>query len=640
MQPSFNKRLILSTLTLGLLLQGTARKTLAQNEAAPSKCDATRAFLLIDQQLEEAKKIEATNKKIAVMIRAADLLWKAKESQARKIFAEAFDLAEQHFKEKGDESIRDGRSLTLLPDQRFLVMQAIARRDGGWAKQLAARISEETRKQAEATASEAKNKTSEGYQQKVEDKLLQMAISTAATDPQTAAAFIRSTFSYPLSSSIARALYEILNVNQPVADQLYQEAVRNYAQAPINEFLLLAAYPFQRERNIGAEMYMSGFGKPNSQTPNAALQRLFIETLMRRAEATLKLPEQPISGVYKLPEISQLIIALEHLESIAAQYQPAYVERLVELKTFLNGALTPEMRQALGQIKNQHDDIALRQDSNGDAFAKYSDQAEREANPENRERPLAFAVMGASTTINLDMVLSLIRKIDDEKLRQQLLTFTYFKRTQQAIKDGDFFQASQLVKQVEQLDLRAYLAYEIAAAALKKENEKPRARDTLDEVLLLAYKAPHTNEKARTLLGVVFLYAKIEPLRAFEVMTEAVKTINNLDNPNFSTGYVQQKIEGKYFSSFHSYEVEGFDLEKVFRLLAPLDFEGALYRARSFDDRAQRSLAILSLAASCLEELERQKPQEDKKKKSAEPATNPPSEEVKKRVPRQPKSDN
>jgi hypothetical protein len=260
----------------------------------------------------------------------------------------------------------------------------------------------------------------------------------------------------------------------------------------------------------------------------------------------------------------------------------------------------------------------------GDAFATYSEQAERESNPEKREQAWAFAVLNASEEINIDDLTSVARKIEDEKLRNQLLTFIYFKRTQKAIKDGQFFDASQLVKKVEQLDFRAYLSYETAAAALKKEEEKSRAKEILEEVLELAYKAPSTNEKARTLLGVTYLYAKLDKIRAFEVMAEAVKIINSLSNPDFSTAHIMQKIEGKQFSSFHAYSVEGFNLETVFRLLAPLDFDGALYRARSLDDKSQRALAVLALAASCLEELERIKKQDaEKKKKGKEPSAKP-----------------
>jgi hypothetical protein len=630
-------RILLSSIALMLI---TCFITTAQQQPEKSVCDAERAVLLAEKQVEEAKAIEQPPKQIAVMIRAADVLWKAQPASARKIFADAFDLAEKHFKEKGDESKREGRSLTLFPDQRFVVMQAIAKRDGAWAKQLALRVAEETRKQAEAAAKDAKTATAETYRQSVQDKILSLAVSTAPVDSPTAIALIRNTFSYPVSSSLPFTLNMLRDVNEAATDQLYQDAVKNYAAGPINELFYLAAYPFLRDRIIGPEMYMSGFGKPKTETPNPALQQLFIETLLYRAEATLKLPEQPTSGANKLPEVSQLIVALTHLESIAAQYQPAYVNRIVEMKAFLNAALNTEMRQTLAGVTRQQDDVATRMGNNGDAFTKYSEQAEHESNPAKREMALAFAVLNAADSVSLDTLTRTARKVDDDNLRNQLLTFVYFKRAQKAIKEGDFFQAGQLAKNVEQLDLRAYLSYEAAAAALKKEEDKPRAKDILDEVLAIAYKAPNTNEKARTLLGVVYLYAKLEPIRAFEVMTEAVKTVNNLENPNFSTSFVQQKIEGKEFSSYYGYSVEGFDLEKVFRLLAPLDFEGALYRARSFDDRSHRALAILALASSCLEELEKTKKQQEEKKNPAEPTLSPKPEEVKKKVSDKPQVNN
>jgi hypothetical protein len=578
-------------------------------------CDEERAVLLAEKQVEEVSTLDQPQKQIAVMIRAGDVLWNAQPSAARKIFTDAFELAEKVFKEKGDESKRDGKLLIQVPDQRFVVMRAIAKRDGAWAKQLAVRVAEETRKQAEQAASEAKVQARETYRESLQDKILYLAITTAPVDKATAASLIRSTFAYPISRSLPRAFYALAEVNQADADQLYQEALRTYANAPVNEFLFLSAYPFVRDRIIGAEMYMNGWGQPKNVQPTPALQQLFIEALLRRAEANIKTPEQQINGAYKLSESSQLAIALNHLEALAAQFQPAYVSRIVEMKTYVNASLNTDMRQSLDGIVRQHDELETRIGGKGDAFAKYSEQAERETDPAKREQALAFAVLNASDEINIDDLISLTRKVDDEKLRQQLLTFVYFKRTQKAIKDGHFFEASQLAKNIEQLDFRAYLAYEMAAAALKKEEEKLRAKEILEDVLEFAYKAPSTNEKARTLLGVVHLYAKLDKIRAFEVMAEAVKTINKIDNPDFSSAFITQKIEGKQFSSYYGYQVEGFNLETVFRLLAPMDFEGALWRARSLEDKSQRALAVLALAASCLEEVERVKKQDAEKKK-------------------------
>jgi hypothetical protein len=591
----------------------------AQQKAAPC-CDEERAVLLAEKQVEEVGMLlDQPQKQIAVMVRAADVLWKTQEASARKIFTDAFALAEQRFKEKGDETAREGRAITQLPDQRFIVMHAIARRDAAWGKKLAEQIAEQSRREAEEKAADLKREaatSAQNHNVPVQDKILNLAAQLAPVDAQTSIALGRSTFANPSGDALARFLFALAEVNQDVADQFYQDALKNYARAPIAEFFSLSAYPFARERLIGPESFMHGFRLLQNVQPRSALQQLFIEAILRRADANIKNPqEQPVSGILKLPEASQLIISLYHLEALASQYQPAYVNRLQEAKAYLNASLTSDTRLSVDGLIKQQNDMEVQMSGKADNFAKYSEQAEREANPAKREQALAFAVLNASDGKPIEDLLGTARKVDDENLRKQLLTFIYFKRTQKLVKDGQFVEAMQLAKNIDQLDFRAYLAYEMALAASKKEAEKPRVREILEDVLELAYKAPGTNEKARTLLGVVSLYAKLDKTRAFEVMAEAVKTINQVDNPDFSTAFIFQKIEGKQFGSYHGYSVEGFSLETVFRLITPMDFEGALWRARSFNDKSQRGLAILAVVSSCLEENERLKKMDAEKKK-------------------------
>ena len=78
---------------------------------------------------------------------------------------------------------------------------------------------------------------------------------------------------------------------------------------------------------------------------------------------------------------------------------------------------------------------------------------------------------------------------------------------------------------------RAYLAYEIAAEALKKRDDEQAARETLTTVIAAASKADNTNERARTLLGVAHLFAKFDSASAFATMAEAIKTINRISEP-------------------------------------------------------------------------------------------------------------
>jgi hypothetical protein len=617
MKTSNFKPVLLSLLALVSLL---SISTYGQ-QAGKQVCDEGRAVLLAEKQVEEVVMLDQPQKRIAVMIRAADVLWNIQQSNARKIFTDAFALAEQRFKEKGDETAKDGSTIIRIPDQRFIVMRAIAMRDPAWAKKLAERIAEESRREAEEKTADLRREAaanSQNRQVPVQDKMLNLAAQLASVDSQTSLALARSTFNTPLSYSLAQFLYALADVRQGVADQFYQEALTNYARAPIADFLNLSAYPFVRERLIGPEIFMRGFRMPQNVEPNSGLQQLFIEGILRRAEANIKNPqEQPVSGMLKLPEASQLLIALTHLEALASQFQPSYVNRILEVKAYLNGSLNNDMRLSVNGMMRQHEEMENRLSGKGDAFLKYSQQAEHEANSEKRNQALAFAVLNASDDKEINDLIGVARKVDDENLRPQLLTFIYFKRAQKLIKEKRFVEAMQLAKNIDRLDYRAYLAYEMAAAALKNEEEKPRVREILEDVLELAYKAPGTNEKARTLLGVVHLYAKIDKTQAFKVMSEAVTIINQIENPDFFTTSITQKIEAKQFVSYRSYTVEGFSLETVFRLITPMDFEGALWRATSFTDKAQRGLAVLAVVSSCMEENERLKKIEAEKKKKA-----------------------
>src|ERR1041385_4956398 len=115
-----------------------------------SLCTRDNALEIIRQQIDAAKSFNDTVQRIAVMIRAADLLWPYQQVKARATFDEAFNLATQDFKEKGDEPRKVGRALLAeTPDQRYVVIRAIARRDPAWARNLTDEMLKKERQEAE-----------------------------------------------------------------------------------------------------------------------------------------------------------------------------------------------------------------------------------------------------------------------------------------------------------------------------------------------------------------------------------------------------------------------------------------------------------------------------------------------------------
>jgi hypothetical protein len=603
---------IVAILNLALVISALASVAQAgqQSESGQMNCDTQRALLIVGQQIDEARNLDQTNKQIPIMIRTAELLWPRQPKPAREVFANAFDLAEKRFKEKGDESHLQGPVITQVTDLRFAVLEAIARHDAPWARQLAERIAEESQREVERDVESAKREAAKAnpYAPAMADKLLNLAGALASVDGPAAVSLARGALRYPANEAIGRFLFTLATVNQATADQFYTEALAAYGNAPVGELLYFAAYPFARSRIIGPEARSSYYSLPPAFVANARLQQLFIEALLRRAQAALATPEPSAGGAARLPETAQIIIALTQLESLLPQFHPAYLERIAALKPALNAMLNTETRQRADEQLQQQNEF-----EDGGEFARNLDKAVRESNPALREQYYAYALLYAPESESLDRLLDFLQKIDDAKLRGQLSNFVYFKRTQQAIKEKRFDDAARLAAKVEQLDLRAYLAYESAAAALKEMQDRTRAREILDEVEKQALKAANTNEKARTLLGIAHLYARFDSLRAFEVMRDAIKTVNQISAPDFSSPSVTQQIAGQKFVYYVLYPVEGFSLENAFALLAPVDFDGALLMARSLDDKSIRATASLALARVCLESAAKPKKPADAK---------------------------
>jgi hypothetical protein len=607
------------------------QKLLAQSEQkqedARKICDEQQALLLIHQQVESIKSLEPTPAGIAVLIRAGDLLWPRQEEAGRTVFAKAYELAEKYFQEKGDAIRHEGRLVVSTPDQRFSVMQAIARHDSVWAKRLAEGVAEETRRQAEKARLEAQNSAAQNSRNedssKMAEKTLNLAASLLATDEKSALALASNQMAYASGHAALNFLFQLVESNPTAADQLCAQAVKSYSSASLEGLFYVAAYIFLIESNIGPSGITSMRSVPQRLSPNSALQQLFLTTLFRRAEQSLRFQSDPAAGIQQrmhFPEAAEIYLALEKLEPHIAKYQPGFSERAAAMKSTLGTALSSDVRQQADATLRQRNE-----DQSGNRFEQMLDKAERESRPELRDQYFAFAAMAASNNESADRVLDIVKKVADEKLRAQVLSYIYFKLTQEAIAKGDFDEARRLAENVEQLDHRAYLSYEIAAQSLKKLEDKVRAREVLDHVVSAASKAPNTNEKARTLLGIAHLYAGFDSIRAFEVMAEAVKTINYIENPDFSHSTITQRIEGTYFSGYRSHSVTGFSLETSFRQLAPLDFDGALLIAQGLENRPMRATAIMALATSCLENAEKslKETPEQKQKKHDKPQKQP-----------------
>ena len=579
-------------------------------------CDPARAVSLVETQLSESKMFEAVERRLSVMTRAADLLWPHERDAARGIFRQAYDLAVKDFREHENDPPPQGTGVfVVIPrvDQRFVVMNAIARRDPAWARQLAEAVAEEKRRDAEKSA----NATG-GVGQKPggAEETLDLAQSLLPVDLDSSLALARGSFRQPASYALALFLFKLAETDRAAADAFYAEALNAYGGRTVADIAYLSVYAFALNREPAPVPMALYYQPPKGFAPNARLSAMLLGALFQQVERAFRSAEAaPPEEVY-LSEHAGLLVMLTSLEPHVARLNPTLLERALALKGTATAAANAQSRERAESFSRMRDDF----DDEG-MFDRTLEQVDRERDPAKRDFSLANLVMSARNAEEFARAESLLDKVSETSLREQLASYLYFRWTQEAVKDGQIDDATRLSKKVEELDYRALLSFEIAGAALKKSNDRARAAELLDAVAADARKGPDTPAKARALLGAAHLYADFDATRASQLMREAVKVINLLPDPDFSSETIGRVLGNKLFTSYAIYNVPGVRLENAFRELGALDFESALSAANDISDKYQRALAVLGLASKCLEDS------------AAKPSTKPAPE--KKQIPKQ-----
>jgi hypothetical protein len=609
------KRLLLALLVISLLcpfqLTWAATTQQANQQASNNApvCDQTRALLLAQQQATEAKTLDQPAQRITILVRAADLIWSRQQEAARAILTEAYDVAQDEFKKKGDESHLENDLVVFYQDQRFIVLTVIARHDPQWAKRLAESAAEDTRREAEKATTSNASPFSGG------DKLIGLAFSLLAVDQQVALNLVRSSFRYPASSSLMWFLYKLAQTNASAADQLYREAINAQANPGLTELAYLAVYPFALNREAGPVPVGTYYTPPKNFVASSTLQQLFLETLFRQIEQNIKAPVSNVEGASPssdtLPESARAFIILNSLEPLIAQSQPTAIERAANLKGQLIALLNVNSQKQATEFARERQEAS----EEANTFEKLSEEAEKETDPAKQDWLIARAVWNASDRGKIEEVESLIQKTNNPKTRGQLLNWFYYKAARKAIKAGRFDQATQLIKKVETAETRALLSFELASAFLKRQGDEVRAREALLEVESLALKAPNTGERSRTLIGLVQLYARFDRLHAQELMGEVVKTINRIPDPNRENLAPQNRIDGSTFTIYLGDDTSAYNLENAFRELGSFDFESVVWQAKNLEDKFVRLNSMLAIAAPCLEKP----PTQDKPSRQEKP---------------------
>ena len=587
---------------------GTASGQTGRWAPEPSSlCGRDQALASVRQQLDASKALGDAAPRVAVMIRAADLLWPHRQDEAREVFSAAFDLAARDFGEKGDEPQREGLALLVeVPDQRYVVIRAVARRDPAWAKRLTEEVLKADRREAESSGA-ASAAARQDADLRTAAKLLEAASALLPSDPEGAAAFAAASLKFPAGIHLTIFMYHLAGADQKAADRFYRQALAAYGDRPVREFLYLSAYPFGLA-DTGDMPWSGPYFVPAAHAPDPALKRLFVRTLLRRADRALQVPPDEGDNYNGVPGAGHVLQVLTRLEPQVRQSLPDMAGALEQARNGLLSSLPQPDQDAFQRSLRAQAPAAPK------TFDEQVEAAERDAN--RRDYLLSEAILDAGAAESADRVAAAADKLGDTKVRAQLLDWFYFGRVQAALANGQLDEATRLAARVQEMDQRAYLYSEIAKESLPKLETQNQARVLLDEIVATAARRPDSVVAARALFSAAYMYLKIDPARAHAVMAEAVKSVNAVESDAFSRQDFFRKIEGRDFARYASFRTPGFDPENAFREMAKVDFDGALSLAGTLADKALRARTALVLAEFCLQRAAEQEKSERSKKKA------------------------
>jgi hypothetical protein len=572
---------------------------------------------MIKQQVDVTRTFNNTIRRITVLIRAADLLWPYQQDKARAVFTEAFELATEIEKEN---DARGPRSIILRlqkPDQRYVVIRAVSKRDPGLAKKLTGEILKQGGDDVQGSS------TRDSFNDLLTaEKLCYSAYLLIPTDINGAFDLARASLNYPASGWLIHYLYRLAEVNQQAADQFYAQALTVYGDRPMRELLYLQAYPFAWRDTLNTPVF-SFYQVPANFVTNQSLQRRFVQILLRRAQQVLEVPLDE-GDTYRDPSATvtpgtvSLLRGLIRLEPQVRELLPDLLLPLMQAREKILVSLSVETQRLFLQPGRE---ISTTQDQD---FDEHVELAQKVPDVNERDGLIANAVLSAaSRKESLASVVQAIDKISDSNLRAHLLEWLYFHRATAAVQDRQFEQAEKLTSRVEGQQQRAFLHTEIAKGLLNRSETQTHAQEVLDEAITEAKKAGMTIFAARTLLTASNLYAKIDLSQSISVLTDAIHCINRLEAPDFfSDGQAlentpERRVRGGQYGGEYMlrFYMPGLDPENAFREMAKIDFDDALSQTSALTDKFLRALTTLAVEDTCLQQ---QQPNE-KPKKVAKP---------------------
>lgn len=370
-----------------------------------------------------------------------------------------------------------------------------------------------------------------------EDVLLQGAGAVIPVDPGRAAAMAEESFRRQVTLRSMDFLLTLRHYDRAAADRLFEQTLTRLAgnpQVDISSLAVLGMYLVARD---------------SSSAPRPEVVRRYVELL---ASGLV----QAAARISQLPPVEQEKVRFAHMMatsfvqpfgSYGADVAQTLQSAVAQAGATLSGGRTAQARPPSSPV------------ASGEYVPPVESSAER-------------AVVQALTKKDFASARSLIDRISDPERRHLRLVQWTREVAEAALETGDTDGALRYVRTLEGEVDRAGLLVEIARR-LAEQKQTDSALAILNEALSLAERQEASVGKAEVLVKISQALVGLEPLRAFQVATALVTTLN--------------RVWAAFPSDYQAYralEDTRGQSESLFFALGRVDFDQALGLAHQLDN--------------------------------------------------------
>lgn len=533
------------SLTIGAAAQNSEKSLSAAKSAAANAVEnvATQrrkqALSLVEQTASQAAKWDDKTAAVRVLTDAADLFWDEDAPTARRWLLKAWDLTDAIEEQPNDEKTRQFWRGGKRSGLKNVVLQVAVRRDSKFADKLLEKLNDEADDEKRGAFDDRTRKS---------EQLLQLAIFSIKDNPQLAAQFAEQSLADGVSFNFLTVLVLLKQRDETAANRLFDRAaarIANNPNAQLSELQILQSYLFQP----GAVFANDADGNRilavvAGQNPNAApaVDATRARNFLTVAHRILFGFPPPAGENVDTATARDFVLLANTLAPKFQTYAPDLAES-VAVRAALFAARLPLVESASNKTATTEQTESTKKLTPEERLQKYLDDLEAKADAESdpTAKITAYAELAVKTRAeDFEKAQRIAKKIEDEKLREQVLKFVLYRASLKFLEKGDIEKAVELAEKTPQSLNKAVAQIAIAQNLI---DAKPTAKEEKFAVdlrrqqalylLFAAEKSINREETsadaAKVALGRVSVLSQLDKFQALSALSETFVLINKLD---------------------------------------------------------------------------------------------------------------